>query len=178
MTDTTGPVRADLRQALLDLVDELVPELMRPSALFDEGTEEIVAKHGKDYPITALVENDKTTQAYNMIPDLIADSVMRMRSVVANHLAPSGAQMAYADARVLARSLEFDGPMHLVKADRFLYPQYDGKLGEWASSSEVKAWLADQAQKNLLDSGRPMTSDVRHRYEQLAMSSLDPEGLL
>lgn len=162
-------LRADLRQFIADII----PNVMRPSDLYAQGQWELIDKYGKaqDVPISELSENEKMTEAYNSVPQVIAESLLKLREILINHLGPTGAQVAFADGEVLAKSIGFDGPMRIVKADTFLYPQYDGIITDWANSPDVKSWVAERAQERLLASPVDLLAEpVRERLEALAVA--------
>jgi len=83
--------------------------------------------------------------------------------------------MSFTDGMFFAKSIDFNGPMHIIKADRFLYPQYDGKATEWAASDNVRQWVAEQAQTLLLENKPLRSKEVTARLEALAVSPKDVE---
>lgn len=174
MTDALTD-RALLRADLIAAVDQLVEILAKPSDLYEEGEAELVAQYGdiSMVPIEASTKNAKMEEGYNEVPNAITEALSLIRSIAVRHVAPTGMQMSFADVQFFAKSIEFDGPMHIIKADRFLYPQYDGKAAEWANSERVREWLADQAQTTLLDKGflGTRSPSVQARLEELALSS-------
>lgn len=177
MSNDSLTQEAKLRSELITFIGEVVPILMRPSELFDEANAELVAKYGSQekIPITAMSQNEKGTEGYNLVPEVIIDAMSRLRNILIRNLGPTGMQMSFADTGLLAASIDFDGPMHIVKADRFLYPQHDGRVTEWAKSEGVRQWLAQQAQEALLEH-KPMRSpEVTARLEALAVSPKDVE---
>lgn len=177
MSNDSLTSRDKLLGDLLAFVTEAVDELMRPSDLFDEGTAELVAKYGDatKVPITAMSENDKATEGYNLVPEVIIETMSKLRDILIRNLGPTGMQMSFADTGLLARSIDFDGPMHIVKADRFLYPQYDGRVTEWSESDSVRQWVAQQAQEMLLEHKPMRSKEVTDRLEALAVSPKDVE---
>ena len=174
MTDALTD-RDALRKDLLAAVDQMVDILAKPSDLYETGQAELVAQYGDitKVPVEASANNANMEAGYSEVPHAIAEALGTIRSIAIRHLGPTGMQMSFADVEFFAKSIEFDGPMHIVKADRFLFPQYDGKVTEWANSEQVKKWLAGQAQERLLE--RPLTGsrnpDVQARLEELALST-------
>lgn len=169
--------RENLRAELLAAVDQMVDALCRPSDLYELGQIELIEQYGdvSKVPIEASAKNATMEAGYNAVPDAIVEVLSLVRDIAIRHVQPTGMQMSFTDGMFFAKSIEFDGPMHIVKADRFLYPQYDGKVTEWAQSDNVRQWLAQQAQTALLETKPLRSPEVTARLEALAVSPKDVE---
>ena len=89
---------------------------------------------------------------------------------VAHKLGVTGFQASCADLDVLRRTRSMRGPFMIVKAEDYLYPQYDlrKKLEDFIGDNS--AWFAEEAKKRLaeLDDEFPAHPAVLARWKKLA----------
>lgn len=128
---------------------------------------------------------------YNSAAEAPVTLANEMFDLVADELGLTGFQAGWAGLQLLAKINHIDCPFFIVKAEDYLYPQYDKKLTE--SVSELRPWLAEKAYNLLKSHGfenkarrtyfedgevwvRPnVPPDVWARWEKLATGYQEPE---
>lgn len=111
--------------------------------------------------------NDDFGRAYNAAAEALAKVAIMAFEHAARELSVSGAQAGWAAGEILRKLQGINGPMAIVEVERLLYPQYDGRLGQFLDSEENRAWLQERAQEKLAEGGR-LGDAVRERLTLLA----------
>lgn len=111
--------------------------------------------------------NDDFGAAYNAAAEALVSVAVMAFEHAARELGVSGAQAGWAAGEILRKLQGIKGPMAIVEVERLLYPQYDGRLGRWIDSEDIRSWLQEKARERLKEGGT-LADSVRERLTLLA----------
>lgn len=138
-----------------------------PKELGKQATEALQKKYPDGgEPIEERV-NDDFGAAYNAAAEALVKVAVTAFEYAARELGVSGAQAGWAAGEILRKLQGINGPMAIVEVERLIYPQYDGRLGRWIDSEEVRSWLQGKARERL-EEGGTLADSVRERLTLLA----------
>lgn len=115
------------------------------------------------------------TKAYESCAETMKEVTRNAFDTVAGGLGVTGFQASWAAGRFYAEAMDIKSPFMIVKADDWLYPQYDHKVSDWLNSADVKAHLKNKALTMLgEDRGNfPIAETVDARLKSLALTNLE-----
>lgn len=108
---------------------------------------------------------DKEGEAYEQCAKNLTAGVVEVFNLMAGEMGVTGFQASFAINRAWAQIAGVEGPVMFLKAEDYLYPQYDGRVTRFVANHSLD-YLKAQAVKKLTD-GSQLAPRVRERMEDI-----------
>lgn len=105
---------------------------------------------------------------YETSAEAVSNIAIAAFNYAANTLGITGFQAGWASLRALGEIKGIDGPFGIIKAEDFLFPQYDNynKIQEW--HDEWLPYLKQKATENIKEASDLVHPDVMKRWKEYA----------
>lgn len=166
-----------MNDELREMTEKIEVLVREPGDLYKAGLEELIAKFGsrEDIPPAERVENEKMTEGYNRAAEVLAEVAQLAFDYAVSQVEPSGFQASWAALDFVRRVQRIEGPFSLVRADDYLYPQYDGKVKDWLEGEGVRDYLRDQAQAKITAASTSPRNPSRGVLERWSLLAVHPD---
>lgn len=159
-----------------DLADRLVKILAEPGAMHAKGKAKLVAQYGdeRSIPLEAYGTDEDGAAGYERAAEVLIEAAIMAFNLAASQMGVTGNQASWAAGQILVRINGMKGPVRIVEAHDYLYPQHQGKVAAWLAEPENRDYLVGEALTILAERGNDLTRLAPRVQEHLTTIVTDP----